>query len=150
AAAIVVGTVLSYAIAWGLGVPAAVPILNTAAAFPFMIAALRAGKLRLAIARMLLWALTMAVCATALAYVWPWDAGRLFLRGAAYRTEMFTWVMPGRGAESTPWLFLPQHLEHAALFTVLALATGGVLAMPMGAALMNYMGTYVGSLAAAG
>jgi len=31
----------------------------------------------------------------------------------------------------------------------LALASGSVLAMPMGAALMNYMGHYVGALAAA-
>ena len=30
----------------------------------------------------------------------------------------------------------------------LALATGGVAAMPMGAVLMNYMGHYVGTLAA--
>jgi hypothetical protein len=149
AAAIVAATIASYAIGWAIGVPTAVPVLNTAAAFPFMIAALRARNLRLAVARMLLWALTMAVCATALAYVRPWDAGRLFLRGAAYRTEMFAWVMTGRGAESTPAAFIPQHAGHAALFTVLALVSGGVLAMPMGAALMNYMGTYVGSLGAA-
>ena len=34
------------------------------------------------------------------------------------------------------------------LFAGLALATGGVAAMPMGAVLMNYMGHYVGALAA--
>src|SRR4029077_3734733 len=50
--------------------------------------------------------------------------------------------------ESTPSQFIPQQAGHAALFTALALASGGVLAMPMGAALMNYMGHYVGTLAA--
>jgi hypothetical protein len=63
-----------------------------------------------------------------------------------YRAEMFTWVLTGRGAESTPSVFIPQHLGHAALFSTLTLATGGLLGMPMGAVLMNYMGHYVGTL----
>ena len=62
---------------------------------------------------------------------------------------MFTWVATGQGAESTPSQFIPQQIGHAALFSGLALATGGVAAMPMGAVLMNYMGHYVGTLAAA-
>ena len=61
---------------------------------------------------------------------------------------MFAWVMTGQGAESTPSQFIPQQAGHAALFSGLALATGGVAAMPMGAVLMNYMGHYVGALAA--
>src|SRR6185436_13419304 len=36
------------------------------------------------------------------------------------------------------------------IFVGLALATGGALAMPMGAVLMNYMGHYVGTLAVRG
>jgi hypothetical protein len=148
--AVVVGaTVLSYLLGWVIGVPVLVPVLNTLASFPFMVAALREGRLRAAVARMLLWALTMGVCATLASYARPWDAGKLFLRGEAYRAEMFAWVMSGRGSESTPSQFIPQQAGHAALFTVLAVGTGGVLAMPMGAVLMNYMGTYVGSLAAA-
>jgi hypothetical protein len=63
--------------------------------------------------------------------------------------EMFAWVMTGRGAESDPAIFIPQQATHAAVFALLALATGGVLAMPMGAAMMNFMGHYVGALAAA-
>ena len=147
--AIVFGTVLSYALGWLIGVPALVPFLNTLASFPFMVAALRRGRVRLAIARMLLWALTLAVCATLLSYRYPAHTDTLFLHGAAYRAEMFAWVLTGHGAESTPSLFLPQQVLHASVFVVLALATGGVLAMPMGAALMNYMGHYVGALAAA-
>jgi len=149
AAAVVVATVASYAVALAIGMPLAVPILNTLASYPFMLSALRRGRPRDAILLMLLWALSMGVCATLIAYAAPWRASAIFLRGDAYRAEMFTWVMTGRGAESTPSQFIPQQAGHAALFVVLALATAGTLAMPMGAVLMNYMGTYVGSLAAA-
>jgi hypothetical protein len=57
-------------------------------------------------------------------------------------------VMTGQGAESTPSQFIPQQAGHALLFSGLALASGGTAAMPMGAVLMNYMGHYVGALAA--
>ena len=146
--AIVATTLLSYAVGWTLGVPVLLPLLNTLASFPFMVLALRRGDLRLAVARMLLWALTMGVVATMLSYARPAQTGSLFLRAEAYRTEMFAWVLTGQGAESTPSQFLPQQAGHAALFSGLALATGGAAAMPMGAVLMNYMGHYVGTMAA--
>ena len=148
-ALIVVLTVLSYAVGWWLDRPLLIPALNPIASFPFMVDALRRGELRLAIARMLVWALALGVCATLLSYWQPWRTDVLFLRGASYRAEMFGWVMTGRGAESDPSRFLPLHARDAAIFVVLALVTGGVLAMAMGAALMNYMGHYVGALAAA-
>jgi hypothetical protein len=144
---IVVATLLSYAVGWAIGMPILLPLLNTVASFPFMVLALRRGDLRLAVARMLLWALTMAAAATLLSYARPAQTGALFIRAQSYRTEMFTWVATGRGMESTPSAFIPQHVEHAALFSVLAVASGGTLAMPMGAVLMNYMGHYVGTLA---
>lgn len=151
--AVVAATILSYAIAWighdrGVVPPLAVPFLNSLASFPLMVAAFRRGDLRLAVLRMLVWALTMGASATLLSYLRPQHAEATFLRAGAYRAEMFTWVMTGRGAESTPSAFIPQQARDAALFAALALATGGVLAMPMGAVLMNYMGHYVGALAA--
>ena len=146
---IVLSTLLSYAIGWTIGVPLLLPILNTLASFPFMVLALKRGDLRLAVARMLLWALTMAVAATLLSYARPAQTDTLFLRGESYRADMFGWVLTGRGAESTPSQFIPQQAGHAVLFSALALVTGGVAAMPMGAVLMNYMGHYVGTLAAA-
>jgi len=149
AAVVVIATIGSYAVGWAVGVAALLPILNTLASFPFMVAALRRGDLQRAVARMLVWALTMGVCATGVSYARPWRSGELFLRSASYRAEMFTWVMTGEGAESTPSRFIPQQARDAALFTTLALATGGLAAMPMGAVLMNQMGHYVGSLAAA-
>ena len=114
-----------------------------------MVLALRRGDLRLAVVRMLVWAATMGIAATLIAYARPATADAVFLRGPAYRAEMIAWVMTGQGAESTPSQFIPQQLTHAAVFTGLTLATGGAAAMPMGAVLMNYMGTYVGGLAAA-
>lgn len=148
AIAIVGATLLSYAVGWAIGVPVLLPILNTLASFPFMVLALRRGDLHLASIRMLLWALTMGIVATMLSFARPAQTGALFLRGELYRTEMFAWVMTGQGAESTPSQFIPQQVGHAALFSGLALATGGVAAMPMGAVLMNGMGHYVGTLAA--
>ena len=145
---IVFATTVSYGVGWAIGVPALVPLLNTLASFPFMVAALRRGDLHAAVGRMLLWALTMGVAATILSAAYPADTESLFLRSGDYRREMFTWVLTGRGAESTPSIFIPQQAGHAALFSSLALASGGVLAMPMGAVLMNYMGHYVGTLAA--
>jgi hypothetical protein len=143
-------TIASYAIGWLLNIPLLVPVLNTIASYPFMVAALRRGELPVAIVRMLLWALTMGVCATLLSYVQPAATDALFLRGQAYRVEMHTWALTGRGMESTPSEFIPQQIGHAALFSALAFITGGALAMPMGAVLMNYMGHYVGTLAAIG
>jgi hypothetical protein len=150
AVAIIAGTIASYALGWVLAFPPLVPALNTLASFPFMLAALRRGDLRLAVVRMLVWALALGVCATALSYWQPWRTEDLFVFAASYRAEMFAWVLTGRGAESDPSRFIPQHALHACVFCISALATGGVVAMTMGAALMNYMGHYVGALAAAG
>jgi hypothetical protein len=99
---IVLATLLSYAVGWAIGVPILLPILNTLASFPFMVLALRRGHLRLAVVRMLLWALTMGVVATLLSYARPSPTAALFLRGESYRAEMIAWVLAGQGAESTP------------------------------------------------
>jgi hypothetical protein len=147
--AIVCGTALSYGIGIAIGVPALVPVLNTIPAFPFMIAALRRGQVGDAVARMLTWAAALAVCATTAAYLAPAETARIFWHGDAYRREMFEFVLTGRGAEGDIRRFLPQHAAHAVAFSGLALASGSVLAMPLGAALMNYMSYYVGALGAA-
>lgn len=149
-AALVCATALSYLVAWLLAVPAVVPFLNALAGYPFMIAPVRRGQLRRAIGLMLLWAATMGVCATAIAYARPAMTARLFLNAANYEREMFAWVLTGEGREGRPSEFLPQHAAHAAIFCGLSLATGSSLSMPMGAALMNYMGHYVGALASRG
>ncbi|HYT69675.1 MAG TPA: hypothetical protein VEL51_24865 [Vicinamibacterales bacterium] len=148
-AAIVGGTALSYVVAFALGVPALVPFINVAPAFPFMVASLRRGRVEEAIWRMLVWAAALGVCATLISYFATADAGRIFLRGESYRREMFEFIRTGYGPEGDVRAFLPQHVAHAAGFCVLAIATGAVLAMPLGAWLMNYMSYSVGALGAA-
>jgi hypothetical protein len=61
---------------------------------------------------------------------------------------MFNWVLTGTGAESRPREFVPVHLAHASIFVMLSLVSGSILSLPMGAVLMNYMGHFVGALAA--
>jgi hypothetical protein len=148
-AVIVAGTAISYAAAVLIDVPALVPILNVVPAFPFMVASLRRGQVAEAVWRMIVWAAALAVCATTISYLDTAESGRLFLHGESYRREMFEFLLTGYGAEGSIRLFLPQHLAHGAVFSALALATGGLLALPLGAYLMNYMAYYVGALAAA-
>ena len=145
---LVSGTCWSYAVGWLVGVPAAVPALNVLPAFPFLYLSLSEGRTNRAIAEMLVWAATLAVCSTLIAYIDPLVAGRLFINAASYRREMFFWVQTGVGAESDPAQFIPAHAQHAAVFCGLSFSTASVVSMAMGALLMNYMGAYVGSLAA--
>ena len=149
---VILATVLSYAAGWIVGVPLLLPILNAAAPWWGMAQRLRRGAARDAIALMLVWAMTMAVTATMMS-AGGWtrrdDGSSLFLR-SFYREQMLQWVRTGVGPESVPAEFVPTHVAHAAIFAVAAAATGGVLAMPMGAALVNQMSDYVGALAAAG
>ncbi|PYR94496.1 MAG: hypothetical protein DMF84_04880 [Acidobacteria bacterium] len=146
---IVFGTALSYVAGALIGVPALVPILNVVPAFPFMIDSLGHQRVGEAVGRMLVWAAALAACATTASYLAPVETGRLFIHADAYRREMFLFVLTGHGAEGDIRQFLPQHAAHAAMFCGLALATGGALAMPLGAMLMNYMGHYVGALGVA-
>jgi hypothetical protein len=140
-------TAASYGLGMAAGVPALIPFLNAAAAIPFMSASLARHRVGEAIVRMLAWAAVMGICATTLAASMPERTSRLFINAGSYRTEMFEWVRTGAGAESDPARFVPQHLLHATIFSGLSAASGSLLSMPMGAALMNYMGDYVGALA---
>lgn len=146
---IVAATLGSYAIGWAVGVPGLVPFLNTALPWWFMGEALRAGQTRRAVAIMLVWALTMGITATTMAAL-GWSRARQGgdLFPSAYRDQMIAWVRTGVGPESDPATFVPRHAAYAGVFTAAAIATGGVLAMPLGASLMNQMGEYVGAMAA--
>ncbi len=148
-ALVVAATLASYAIGWLAGLPLLIPFLNASVPWWLMAKSLRLGQVRRAIAIMLVWALTMGVAATAMAAL-GWSRTRsgndLFLR-SEYRDQMIEWVRTGVGPESEPGVFIPRHLAYAGVFTATAVATGGALAMPMGAVLMNQMGEYVGAMA---
>ncbi len=147
-ALLVLATFLSYAAAWAIGVPALVPALKTLPALPVLYTSLRRWRTGAAIGEMLAWAAALAIAATLVSYLDPTRAGRLFINGESYRAEMFAWVRTGIGAESDPARFVPTQLLHATIFCLLSIGSASLLSMPMGAVLMNYMGHYVGALAA--
>jgi len=140
-------TALSYPIAIEVGTPPLLPALNTIGAFFIMVSRLKRQRVTEGVVLMIIWAVTMGACATWIAYRDPHGAAAMMLNGAAYRDEMFGWLATGVGRESDPSRFVPQHLLHVGVFAILAAVSGGALAMPMGAVLMNYMSVYVGSLA---
>jgi len=111
-----------------------------------MAAALRQGNRRRAIGFVLWWALFLAIAVVTLTVEEPGRAAASIANGTAYRDEMLSWIRSGDGRESTPSIFIPQHLAHAAIFCVVSLATAGMASMVMGAFLMNYMSFYVGDL----
>jgi hypothetical protein len=99
---------------------------------------------------MLWWAAALALVGTCAFAFWPQPVGPSVVTGPEYQQEMFRWIRTGVGRESSPRLFLPQHLLHLAAFVAIGLATASAGAILMGALLMNRMSYYVASLAHAG
>lgn len=149
-AQLVLATVASYPLGLALGEPWLLPFLNAAPAYATMVLRLRRGDRSGAVAAMLVWAATLAVCGTAAFALWPSDPGRVVLHGPEYRDEMFRWIRTGAGSEGSPRLFLPQHLTHLGAFVALSLTTASAASISLGAVLVNYMDFYVASLARAG
>jgi hypothetical protein len=147
---VLLATALSYPLGLLLGGGILLPVLNTAAAYAAMVVLLRRGDRQAAVTLMLLWAATLALCATLSFAFWPSDPGPLVVNGPAYRDEMFHWIRTGEGREGDPSRFVPQHVLHLAAFVAVSLGTASALAMTGGAVLMNYMAFYVASLARAG
>jgi hypothetical protein len=135
---------------WLIGLAAGsrwlLPLLNAAPACWILIATLRLGARRRAIALMMWWGLWLGICGVGTSVLWPARAEMVVLNGSAYRDEMFSWLATGVGREATPAAFIPQHLLHAGVFVALSLLTGSVISLLMGAVLMNYMSFFVGSL----
>lgn len=147
---VLLATALSYPLGLAIGVAWLLPILNVAPAYAAMVRRLGRGEPREAVTLMLAWAVALAVCGTASFTLWPSPPDALVLNGPAYRDEMLRWIRTGEGREGEWRSFLPQHVGHLAAFVLLSLATASAASMVMGAALMNFMGFYVASLARAG
>ena len=131
---------------FALGGRFSLPILCAAPAYVAMVILLARERPRSAIAAMLVWAALLGGSMTVLSTLWPERASAAIINGPAYWDEMKIWLDTGVGRESTPAQFLPQHLLHAGLFALLAIATGSALAILFGAVLMNYMAYYVGEV----
>ncbi len=122
------------------------PLLEAAPAFVFLVRALRTRGRATAIGLMIWWAFCLGVTDVSLAVLWHGRAETAVFNAVEYRAEMTSWITTGVGRESTPSMFIPQHLWHAGAFCLLSLVTGGALSLVMGSILMNYMGFYVGDL----
>lgn len=139
-------TVVSSLLGFALNIRWLLPVLNALPAYVFLVAALRKGCRGRATGLMICWAITLAVTNIWLSIHWGARAEALILNAPQYRDEMLGWLQTGAGRESTPTLFIPQHLLHTTIFCVLALLTAGAASLVMGAMLMNYMSFYVGDL----
>jgi len=139
-------TVVSALAGFAINVRWLVPVLNAAPAFVFMVMTLRRNRRAAAIGLMVWWAFCLALTDISLTIAWHDRAESAVINSVAYSDEMISWISSGVGRESTPSLFVPQHLLHAGAFCLLALASGGLVSLAMGAILMNYMSFYVGDL----
>jgi hypothetical protein len=141
---LLLATPLSYML--GLTHPYLLPFFNALFIYPLFLAGLRRGNFRRTLYYMLLWAVYISIIVIALTFVYPDLMKGKILWGDKYRTEMFSWIRSGKGAEGDWHLFLPQHLWQFGLFLVLSAASIGLGSLVMGALLMNYMNYYVGHL----
>ncbi|MEE8537449.1 MAG: hypothetical protein V3S71_05530 [Acidobacteriota bacterium] len=127
--------------------PAALlPFLLAAPLFPVFASAVRRGDDRSALSSVLVWAVALILCATAVSMLWQPEAEAAILRSRQYAEESVQWVRTGEGPEGSPALFLPRHALVFALFSLVSVATGGLGALVLGAAQLNYMSYYVASL----
>ncbi|MCI0567609.1 MAG: hypothetical protein L0Z52_05345 [Acidobacteria bacterium] len=143
---LLVATPLLTAIGYGSGMPWLLPLLQVLPAYPVMVRDLRQERVGQAVLKMLFWALLIAITVELLAVYAPARGELSVIHGTAYRDEMISWIRAGVGRESSWRLFVPQHVFHLVLFILLSLASGSLLSLVLGAALMNYMSYYVGSL----
>ena len=119
----------------GLALPGKwlLPVLNAGIFFLLFLVPISKREYACAVKLALIWAVITTVLQVLLSAGWPVLMEEKVLRGAAYRQEMFHWVLTGGGPEGDISLFLPIHLRHFLIFCALSLATGGFLALAMGA-----------------
>lgn len=125
------------------------PLLLTALGWIPFATAIRRGDRLAAVRSVTLWALLMVVGLPAIENSRPGTLPTMAPGAERYGTSMVEWASTGRGCESEPSCFLPQHALHAGIFVVAALATGGLLGLSFAAVLFVWMGTYASGLAAA-
>ncbi len=123
-------------------------LLGTLGWIPFA-TAIRRGDRLAAVRSVALWALLLVVGLPAIESSHPGTLPTMAPGGERYGTSMVEWAATGIGCESEPACFLPRHALHAAVFVVVALASGGLLALGFAAVLFVWMGTYASGLAAA-
>ncbi len=96
---------------------------------------------------LLLWASLLSLSIVLLTILCPERAASSISHSTVYWHEMSEYLRSGAGKEGTPSRFIPEHLVHLFAFVVLALGTGGLAALILGAYLLGYMSYYVGQVA---
>ncbi len=142
AGALVLSAPLVVAATFGSGVALALPLGAGTLAWLYL---WRGGARSrpLAIAALLAWAATLSLSVVVATRAAPERAGELVLNGERYWEEMRPFVLEGRGKETEPARFVPEHLIHLGAFALLAVGTGGWAALALGAFLLAYMSYYV-------
>lgn len=125
---------------WGL--PLVQAALGSAA---FLAAWNAAGPARAALA-VLAWAVGGSLASIPAFRRDPARTDRVVLRAVPYRAEMHAWLATGRGPESTPLATTGRHLAEFVVYVVAGLVSMNLLALAMGAALLNYMNAWVAAL----
>lgn len=143
---LVLSAPLAAALPFATGWRWSAPLVAGSLAFWYL--ATRRDRTRPAVAGWLLgWAAALSLSFVLLTLAAPESAARAIPHARSYWNEMRPWLETGRGPESAPAVFVPQHLLHLVGFVLLAAATGGWGGLVLGAYLLGYMSFYVGMAA---
>ena len=121
------------------------PLAAGVCAFAYLVLSRRGPRVEVVVF-LLLWAAVLSGSQIALVATFPARAAAVVPHGPAYWDEMRPYLLTGIGKESDPSRFVPEHLLHLGAFLVLAAASGGLLALVLGAYLLGYMSYYVGQV----
>lgn len=122
------------------------PLLQTLVLFPVFGILLMREAWGQALRTACIWALCNALAVGFLSYLQPAVLQDTIILGQEYQQEMFGWIETGVGKEGDVTQFLPEHLLHAGVFSIVTALSGGFLGLIMGSVLLNYMSFYVGTL----
>jgi hypothetical protein len=145
---IVAGVLAAHLVSFFLPGVWALPLVNAGIFYFLFQAPLRGGDYSGAVRLALIWAAVTSLLQIGLILGMPGLMEGRIWRAVEYRDQMFSWVRTGAGPEGDIRLFLPIHLKHFVVFSVVSLVTGGFLGLAMGAAMLGYMNFYVGCLLA--
>jgi len=148
-------TALAVAVAYGLSplLPARfsrsfLPVASAALFYPVFIWLISRRQFQRAYIVTLAWAFFATLALVLLSILLPERMAPRILNGVAYRNEMFIWITTGIGPEGNPSQFIPQQLRHLVIFSALSFVSVGLLALVLGAVLLNYMNFYYAALIA--
>ncbi|MGK7948525.1 MAG: hypothetical protein AB4368_06900 [Xenococcaceae cyanobacterium] len=141
-----IGSVLTTIASFSFSIPKLMPFLGAGVIYPFYLLLVGRRCYKRAMGWVLWWAICQSFIVAIATILAPERANVVVLHGAVYTENMLHWIRTGEGAEGSPQLFLPIHLQEYALFSTLSLLTFGSAALILGTYLLNYMNFYVGQL----